>query len=113
MALEQVASWEVQQCFVRCEVERAGKSKDEISETCLCCQKSDLEAVSNLMEAELPPIPELLDPWQKRREMSALRSGLYPACKQPRSNQRLYPAHHAVSDQSTYVGVGNGVRRHG
>lgn len=65
MALERVASWEVQQCFVRCEVERAGKSKDEISETCLCCQKSDLEAVSNFMEAELPPIQSCLIPGKR------------------------------------------------
>jgi hypothetical protein len=62
MALERVASWEVQQCF---EVEREGKSKDEISETCLCCQKSDLEAVSNFMEAELPPIQSCLIPGKR------------------------------------------------
>jgi hypothetical protein len=62
VALERIASWEVQQWFVRCEVERAGKGKDEIGETYLCCQKSDLEAVSNLMEAELPPIQSCLIP---------------------------------------------------
>ncbi|KAI9885208.1 MAG: hypothetical protein M1823_003011 [Watsoniomyces obsoletus] len=36
---------------------RAGrKGKDELGETYLCCQKSDLEAVTELLEAELPVI---------------------------------------------------------
>ncbi|CAL3962327.1 unnamed protein product [Diplocarpon coronariae] len=40
---------------------RAGrKGKDEIGETYLCCQKSDLEAVAELMEAELPSIESCL-----------------------------------------------------
>lgn len=40
---------------------RAGrKGMDEIGETYLCCQKSDLEAVADLMEAELPPIQSCL-----------------------------------------------------
>jgi replicative superfamily II helicase len=45
---------------------RAGrKGKDEIGETYLCCQRSDLEAVAELLEAELPPIESCLTP--KRR----------------------------------------------
>jgi replicative superfamily II helicase len=40
---------------------RAGKKgKDEIGETYLCCQNSDLEAVADLLEAELPPIQSCL-----------------------------------------------------
>ncbi|KAI9773041.1 MAG: hypothetical protein M1835_006207 [Candelina submexicana] len=36
---------------------RAGrKGKDEVGESYLCCQKRDLEAVTELMEAELPPV---------------------------------------------------------
>lgn len=42
---------------------RAGrKGKDEIGETYLCCQKSDLEAVAELMEAELPSVESCLIP---------------------------------------------------
>ncbi|KAG4437459.1 hypothetical protein IFR05_007064 [Cadophora sp. M221] len=42
---------------------RAGrKGKDEIGETYLCCQKSDLEAVAELMEAELPIVESCLVP---------------------------------------------------
>jgi DNA polymerase theta len=34
---------------------RAGrKGKDEVGETYLCCQKSDLEAVAQLLDAEIP-----------------------------------------------------------
>jgi hypothetical protein len=32
------------------------KGKDEIGETYLCCQQTDLEAVVELMEAELPDV---------------------------------------------------------
>ena len=40
---------------------RAGrKGKDEIGETYLCCHKSDLEAVAELLEAELPPVESCL-----------------------------------------------------
>lgn len=36
---------------------RAGrKGKDEIGETYLCCQKGDLEAVAELMEAEISSV---------------------------------------------------------
>ncbi len=36
---------------------RAGrKGKDELGETYLCCQKSDLDAVTELLEAELPMV---------------------------------------------------------
>ena len=36
---------------------RAGrKGKDEVGESYLCCQKADLEAVAQLLEAELPPV---------------------------------------------------------
>jgi replicative superfamily II helicase len=42
---------------------RAGrKGKDEIGETYLCCQKSDLEAVAELMTAELPSVASCLLP---------------------------------------------------
>ena len=42
---------------------RAGrKGKDEIGETYLCCHKSDLEAVADLLEAELPPVESCLKP---------------------------------------------------
>ncbi|KAK0119000.1 hypothetical protein ONS96_012073 [Cadophora gregata f. sp. sojae] len=42
---------------------RAGrKGKDEIGETYLCCQKSDLEDVAELMEAELPSVESCLVP---------------------------------------------------
>lgn len=40
---------------------RAGrKGKDEVGETYLCCQKSDLEAVAQLLEAELPVVESCL-----------------------------------------------------
>jgi replicative superfamily II helicase len=40
---------------------RAGrKGKDEIGETYLCCQKSDLEAVAELLEAEVPSVGSFL-----------------------------------------------------
>jgi len=38
------------------------KGKDEIGETYLCGQNSDLEAVADLVEAELPPIQSCLTP---------------------------------------------------
>lgn len=42
---------------------RAGrKGKDEIGETYLCCQQSDLEAVVELVEAELPMVTSSLAP---------------------------------------------------
>ncbi|KAH9219076.1 hypothetical protein DL95DRAFT_434033 [Leptodontidium sp. 2 PMI_412] len=45
---------------------RAGrKGKDEIGETYLCCQKSDLEAVAELMEAELPSVESCLVPGKR------------------------------------------------
>ncbi|CZT03482.1 hypothetical protein WAI453_012309 [Rhynchosporium graminicola] len=51
---------------------RAGrKGKDEVGETYLCCQKSDLEAVAELMEAELPSIESCLVP-EKRGIKRAL-----------------------------------------
>ncbi len=40
---------------------RAGrKGKDEVGETYLCCNRSDLEAVTQLMEAELPELQSCL-----------------------------------------------------
>ena len=40
---------------------RAGrKGKDEIGETYLCCQKSDITAVSELLEADLPNVSSCL-----------------------------------------------------
>ncbi|KAA8570497.1 hypothetical protein EYC84_002766 [Monilinia fructicola] len=45
---------------------RAGrKGKDEIGETYLCCQKSDLEAVAELMEAEIPSVASCLVPGKR------------------------------------------------
>ena len=42
---------------------RAGrKGKDEVGETYLCCQKRDLEAVAELLEAELPSVQSCLTP---------------------------------------------------
>ena len=40
---------------------RAGrKGKDEIGETYLCCQKTDLEAVAELMTADIPHVESCL-----------------------------------------------------
>lgn len=40
---------------------RAGrKGKDEIGETYLCCQKSDIEAVAELMDADIPAVESCL-----------------------------------------------------
>lgn len=45
---------------------RAGrKGKDEIGESYLCCQKSDIEAVAELMEADLPKIESCLVPGKR------------------------------------------------
>ncbi|KAG4027322.1 hypothetical protein MFRU_031g00700 [Monilinia fructicola] len=45
---------------------RAGrKGKDEIGETYLCCQNSDLEAVAELMEAEIPSVASCLVPGKR------------------------------------------------
>jgi len=51
---------------------RAGrKGKDEVGETYLCCRKSDLEAVIDLMHADLPQISSCLIS-DKRRIQRAL-----------------------------------------
>jgi len=51
---------------------RAGrKGKDEVGETYLCCQKSELEAVAELLEAEIPPVESCLTP-EKRGIKRAL-----------------------------------------
>jgi DNA polymerase theta len=45
---------------------RAGrKGKDEIGETYLCCQKSDVEEVSELMEADIPNVESCLVPGKR------------------------------------------------
>ncbi|TVY20266.1 Helicase and polymerase-containing protein TEBICHI [Lachnellula arida] len=45
---------------------RAGrKGKDEIGETYLCCKKSDLEAVAELMEADIPNVESCLLPGKR------------------------------------------------
>ena len=45
---------------------RAGrKGKDEVGETYLCCQKSDLEAVAELMEAGIPDVKSSLLPGKR------------------------------------------------
>jgi len=38
------------------------KGKYEIGETYLCCQQTDLEAIVDLMEAELPSVTSSLSP---------------------------------------------------
>ncbi|EXJ70547.1 DNA polymerase theta subunit [Cladophialophora psammophila CBS 110553] len=51
---------------------RAGrKGKDEVGETYLCCQKEDLEAVAELLEAEMPAVESCLTP-EKRGLKRAL-----------------------------------------
>ena len=51
---------------------RAGrKGKDEVGECYLCCQKQDLEAVAELIEAEIPPVSSCLTP-RKRGTQRAL-----------------------------------------
>ena len=51
---------------------RAGrKGKDEVGESYLCCQKQDLEAVADLLEAEMPPVESCLTP-EKRGVKRAL-----------------------------------------
>ncbi|RDL36601.1 uncharacterized protein BP5553_05953 [Venustampulla echinocandica] len=66
---------------------RAGrKGKDEIGETYLCCQKGDLEAVAELMEADIPVVESCLFP-EKRgikryfscSEMMCFKPPLSPA----------------------------------
>jgi len=42
---------------------RAGrKGKDEVGESYLCCEKTDLEAVAQLLEADLPAVESCLTP---------------------------------------------------
>jgi DNA polymerase theta len=50
---------------------RAGrKGKDEVGETYLCCRKNDLEAVVDLMHAELPQISSCLISDKRRIQRS-------------------------------------------
>lgn len=57
---------------------RAGrKGKDEVGETYLICQKADLEAVSDLLEAETPAIESCLSPG--KRGVKRLNTRLTPA----------------------------------
>lgn len=52
---------------------RAGrKGKDEVGETYLCCIKSDLEAVAELLEAEMPPVTSCLTPDKRGIKRSIL-----------------------------------------
>lgn len=45
---------------------RAGrKGKDEIGESYMCCQKSDLEEVAELMTADIPNVESCLTPGKK------------------------------------------------
>jgi replicative superfamily II helicase len=61
---------------------RAGrKGKDEIGETYLCCQKADLEAVAELMEADIPSVESCLVPGKrgiKRYAISPCKSFMSP-----------------------------------
>jgi len=52
---------------------RAGrKGKDEIGETFICCQKTDLEEVAELMEADIPNVTSSLSPNKRGIERSVL-----------------------------------------
>lgn len=52
---------------------RAGrKGKDEIGETYLCCEKSDLESVTGLMEAEIPSVESCLVPGKRGMKRALL-----------------------------------------
>ncbi|KAK2746762.1 hypothetical protein FQN55_005489 [Onygenales sp. PD_40] len=54
---------------------RAGrKGKDEVGETYLCCQKDDLEAVAELLEAEMPAIASGLTPEKRGIKRALLES---------------------------------------
>ncbi len=45
---------------------RAGrKGKDEVGETYLCCQERDLEAVAELMEADIPIVESFILPGKR------------------------------------------------
>lgn len=59
---------------------RAGrKGKDEVGETYLCCQKYDLEAVAELLEAEMPAIASGLTP-EKRGIKRFTRINIHLPC---------------------------------
>lgn len=46
---------------------RAGrKGKDEVGETYLCCRKTDLEEIVDLLEADLPEITSCLNTDKRR-----------------------------------------------
>ena len=52
---------------------RAGrKGKDEVGETYLCCIKTDLEAVAEMLEAEMPPVTSCLTPEKRGIKRSIL-----------------------------------------
>jgi replicative superfamily II helicase len=52
---------------------RAGrKGKDEVGETYLCCVKTDLEDVAELLEAEIPPVTSCLTPEKRGIKRSIL-----------------------------------------
>ncbi|KAK4226124.1 DNA polymerase theta [Podospora fimiseda] len=54
---------------------RAGrKGKDEVGETYLCCRQSDLEAVVDLMHADLPEISSCLISDQRRTQRALLET---------------------------------------
>lgn len=56
---------------------RAGrKGKDEAGESYLCCQKSDLEEVVQLMEADLPSVQSSLFP--EKRGIKRYKPSKYP-----------------------------------
>lgn len=54
---------------------RAGrKGKDEIGESYVCCQKADLEAVAELLEAEMPAVESCLTPERRGVKRSLLEA---------------------------------------
>lgn len=66
---------------------RAGrKGKDEIGETFLCCQQSDLEEVAELIEADLPNVSSCLAPEKRGIERALLE---IIATKLATSNQEI------------------------
>ena len=68
---------------------RAGrKGKDEIGETYLCCQKSDLEAVAELMEADIPRVESCLLPEKRgiKRYFHFIISSIIASNSRPDTN---------------------------
>ena len=60
---------------------RAGrKGKDELGESYLCCQKSDIEEVAQLLETDLPSVKSSLTP--EKRGIKRLVASLVGSTRQ-------------------------------